>query len=300
MTKKIILSLFIFSAVFCYGQASSINDLKESILKVIEGKSATVAVFIKGTDLKDNLSINGDKRLPMQSVYKLHLAAAVLHNVDEGKLSLHDSVKITPELISEYQSLWSPLRNKYPDGITIKLEELIKYTVAWSDNLGCDLLFDQIGGPDAVQKYMREIGLNDVAIADKEIVMQSEWSVQYRNWATTNSCNKLLQILYENNDLLSDSSYEFLFTTLKGTTTGKGKIRGQLPEETIVAHKTGYSGKNDDGIIAASNDIGIVFLPDGSYFYISIFVSDSREEEKVNQEMIANISKLAWDYFLTK
>ncbi|MEO0902930.1 MAG: class A beta-lactamase, partial [Bacteroidota bacterium] len=227
-------------------------------------------------------------------------AAAVLHQIDKGKLSIKDTIKLTPELILEYKNLWSPLRKKYPKGGTVQIEELLQYNVAWSDNVACDVLLDLIGGPEAVQDYIHGLGVKDIAIIDKEIVLQSDWSRQYLNWSTTNASNSLLQILFENKSILSASSYEFLMSTLKETSTGKGKIRGQLPKEVVVAHKTGSSGKNKDGLTGATNDIGIVFLPENRYFYISIFVSDSKEDEETNQKIMASIAKLAWDYFQSK
>ena len=105
------------------------------------------------------LSINGDKHLPMQSVFKLHIATAVLHQIDHGKFRLEDSLQITAKHIADYQKLYSPLRQKYPNGGRISIKELITYTVALSDNLGCDVLIDRVGGPEVVQQYMQEIGI---------------------------------------------------------------------------------------------------------------------------------------------
>ena len=64
-----------------------------------------------------------------------------------------------------------------------------------------------------------------------------------------------------------------------------------------MAHKTGYSGKNSEGLTGAQNDIGVVYLPNGEHFYISVLVSDSEESATVNQAMIADVANLAWQYF---
>ena len=69
----------------------------------------------------------------------------------------------------------------------------------------------------------------------------------------------------------------------------------------MVAHKTGWSGTNKEtGITAAVNDIGIVFLPDNNNFFISVFITDSKENAEVNEKIIADISKATWDYFISK
>ena len=74
-----------------------------------------------------------------------------------------------------------------------------------------------------------------------------------------------------------------------------------MPEDTIVAHKTGSSGVNKTtGITAAVNDIGIVFLPNGEHFFISVFVTESKESAETNERIIADIAKVTWDYFVSK
>lgn len=87
---------------------------------------------------------------------------------------------------------------------------------------------------------------------------------------------------------------------MKETKTGEKSIRGDLPTKTIIAHKTGQSGTNEMGVTAAVNDVGIVFLPNGKYFYLSVFVSASKENNEVNQRIISKIGKATWDYFEAK
>jgi beta-lactamase class A len=301
MTKKVTLISLLFLLTLNLIKAQSIDDLRKKINQVLEDKSATIGVAIRGVNPLDTISINGNKHLPMQSVYKYHLALAVLHQVDQGKLRLDKVISLDKDLMESYKHLWSPLRKKYPNGGEVALADILKSTIAWSDNVGCDVLLKLVGGTDVVESYLHSIGIKDIAIAHTEIVMQAEWENQYENWTTAKAANQILQLFFENTDnLLSNESYNFLLNVLKGTKTGKKSIRGLLPKETIVAHKTGHSGKNDKGLTAALNNIGIVFLPDDSYFYLSVLVSDSKESDETNQRIIAEIAKLTWDYFQNK
>jgi beta-lactamase class A/beta-lactamase class A VEB len=84
---------------------------------------------------------------------------------------------------------------------------------------------------------------------------------------------------------------------MKNSWIDKNGIQQFLPKNTIIAHKTGHSGKNTNGLTGAQNDIGIFFLPNGTNFYLSILVSDSYEESSINKEIIAEIAKVCWDYF---
>lgn len=277
--------------------AQSMEPLRQQIIDVIKQKHAVVGVAINGTDPRDTLSINGTRRFPMQSVVKFPVALTLLSEVDRGKLSLNQKVYISKEEL--LPGLWSPIRENYPDGVMLRVSEILKYTVSLSDNVGCDVLLRLLGGPQQVKYYLSNLGFKDIAIEIDEETMQSSWDLQFRNWITPIASNNILLAFYQNADhLLSQKSYDLIWDTMKSTPTGENQLRGQLPEHTPVAHKTGWSGVHEDtGISAAVNDVGIVFLPNGDVFSISVFITESREETSTNEHIISQIAKLAWDHF---
>ncbi len=276
----------------------SSQSLKKEINQIIKGKNATVAVSINSFEGNFNLNINGNKKLPMLSVFKFHIALAVLHEVDEGKLNLDQKIFIKKAELLE--NTWSPIRKKFPEGnIEISLGELIKYTVAQSDNNGCDILLRLIGGTETVQKFIHSKGIKDFQIKADEEKMHQGYESMYLNWTTTNASNLLLKKFYEGK-IISKTSTHFLIQTLLDTNTGANKIVAQLPAGTWVAHKTGSSGKDQKGMTIAENDIGIIALSNGKKYALSVLISDSMESEQVNTKMIADISKIVFDYFSRK
>jgi beta-lactamase class A/beta-lactamase class A VEB len=155
-----------------------------------------------------------------------------------------------------------------------------------------------LGGPQIVEAYFTRHHFKDISIKINEEVQQDNWDLQFQNWTTPNAANEVLEAYYLNKqNLLSKKSYDFIWKIMRETGTGAHRIKGELPANTIVAHKTGSSGSNKEGITAAVNDIGIVFLPNGKHFYISVFVTGSKENAATNEKLIADISKAAWDYF---
>lgn len=291
--------LFLLAMILLSGQiyAQSMASLKRDIMDIIKSKKAVVGVAINGTNPSDTLSILGDGRFPMQSVFKFPIALMVLSEIDKGNLSLDQKVNISKDdLIPE---IWSPIREKYPNGIVLSISEILQYTVSLSDNIGCDVLLRLVGGPQSVENYFSTLGFKDIAIKINEETMQSNWDLQFQNWITPKESNAILLAFYRNADhFLSSKSYEFIWETMESTKTGENRLRGQLPEHTVVAHKTGWSGVHKvTGISAAVNDVGLVFLPNGDFFAISVFVTDSQEETSVNERIISDISKLAWDHF---
>jgi beta-lactamase class A len=72
------------------------------------------------------------------------------------------------------------------------------------------------------------------------------------------------------------------------------RLKGDLPESVRVFHKTGTSGVHN-GLAPATNDIGLVELPDGRRLAIAVFVTDSRADEATRERVIAEIGRAAYD-----
>ena len=184
----------------------------------------------------------------------------------------------------------------------MKLSEILEYTVSQSDNVGCDVLLRLNGGPQAVENYIVDNGFKDFSVKINEEVMQHSWDLQFMNWTTPKTSSQVLASFYNNDKkfLTPDEHHDFLWATMKQTETGKNRLKGQLPAGTVVAHKTGWSGTNKEGITAAVNDVGVVFLPNGRHYFISVFVTDSEEDTAANEKIIADVAKVAWDYFIER
>lgn len=275
--------------------AAQKSALEQKINSITEDKKATVGISVLGFENNFRLSKNGDKPLPTLSVFKFHIACAVLDLVDQGKLSLEQKLFFKKEDMLE--NTWSPIREKYPEAsVSLSLGEVLDYTVALSDNNGCDLLLKLIGGTQTVQKFMDSKGVKGFQIKRNEDDMHKNWKTQYDNFSTANSAVQVLKKFYDGK-LLSKKSTDYLMQIMLGTKTGTNKIVEQLPKNTPVAHKTGASGKYDNGLTVAENDMGIVTLPDGKHYAIAIFINNSIETDEVNCRIVSDISKAVWDDF---
>jgi len=297
MIKHFKFTLLLLLLFYCQAFTQTTDSLKEKIQRIITSKNVEVGVAIIGNTGKDTLSINGNRHFPLQSVFKFHIALAVLSQIDNGKFNLNQKIKIEKkDLIPD---LYSPIRDEYPNGATLALSKILAYTVSQSDNVGCEVLLKLIGGPEVVEKYCKDNGIKDISIKINEEEQQANWDLQFQNWTTPKAANEILEKFYSNkSNLLSKKSHHFIWKVMKGTETGQNRLKGQLPKRTIVAHKTGSSGANKEGLTAAVNDIGIVFLPGGQHYYISVFVTNSTENAETNEKIIADISKATWDYFI--
>lgn len=269
--------------------------LKAEIQKIIENKKATVGISIVANNFHDTISVNGNVHFPMQSVYKFPIALAVLSVVDDNKLKLDQKIVIAKsDLLPD---TWSPIRERFPNGTEMTIAEIIRYTVSKSDNNGCDILLRLIGGTDKVEDFLLRNKLSDISVKASEKKSAENWNVQFMNWSTPIALTNLLMRAYDLNILLlSRNNYQFIWQILENTSTGEKMLRGKLPKNTFVAHKTGTSGMKNN-ITAATNDIGVVKLPDGSVFFISILITNSSENSQSNQKIIADIAKATYDFY---
>lgn len=271
----------------------STDSLRQQIAAIAAEAGGTVGVAIRNLTTGDTLTLNDTAKLPMQSAFKFPIAMAVLKQVDEGKLKLDQTVEITP---ADLFPTYSPLQDSFPKGTKEKtIADLIYLSVAKSDNIACDVLLKIIGGTQKANDYVHGLGVKNMQIAATEEEMHSGWDVQFTNWSEITAYTHLLDILHKGT-ALSKPSNDFLLQTMLATTTGARRLKALLPAGTPIAHKTGTSDQKD-GVYSATNDAGIISLPNGQQLAVAVFVSNSRAEEAVREGVIAKIAKAAYDHY---
>jgi beta-lactamase class A len=293
MLRSSFLSFLLFFAFGITTSNAQSEKLRTQIAEIAKDAKGTVGVSILNLETRDTLSLNGHAHLPMQSVMKFSIAITVLHEIDNGRFKLDQLIHISK---SDYYDTYSPLKDKNPAAnVDIPIRELLSYMVSLSDNIACDVLIKTLGGIDKVNDYIHSLGVKNIAFKATEFQMAQAWPVQYTNWAQVTDLTHLLDISFKPNFLLP-ASHAYLWKIMQETSTGPKQIKGLLPAGTIVYHKTGRSGTNDKGIYAATNDIGIITLPNGKHLAIAIFVSDTPVDLPVRESVIARIAKAAFDY----
>ena len=172
------------------------------------------------------------------------------------------------------------------------LREVVRLAVAQSDNGAEEVLIRLVGGPPVVQSYMHSLGISAFHLVYSERDLDREENLQYQDWIEPAAAVQLLERLV-NNPPISPAANAFLLQTMTDAVTGPGRLRAGLPPGTVLAHKTGSSGTHG-GITAATNDIGLVALPDGRKLAIAVFVTDSRADEDTREGVIARIAQVTY------
>ena len=278
-------------------QLAAQKSLRTQLADIAESISGDVGVAVRLIERGDTMSYHGAHPFPMQSVYKFPLALQVMNDVDNGKLTLDQRRPVT---LAEYYQTHSPLMKEFPEGnADLTVSDALRYTIEWSDNVACDILFRLVGGPKRVDLFVNGQGIRDMALRNTEREMHANNQLQYQNWSTPQAMVELLTKFYQS-DMLSEKSRTALWRMMVNTKTGPKRIRGLLPAGTVVANRTGTGDKTKERRVSAVNDIGIVELPNGEHLAIVVFVSNTREEIPVAEEVIANIAKAVYDGYATR
>jgi beta-lactamase class A len=250
-----------------------------------------VACSLPGKTL--DCSLHAADAFPMQSVYKLPIAMAVLHAVEQGRLRLDQTVRLLPsDLISPDQ--YSRLQQQHPHGgADVTLEELLRLAVAESDGVASDMSLRVLGGPAVADAYVRSLGIQGIHILDTEKRLGRDDKLEDRNSAEPRALVALVRLLADRSPL-SPEHTQLLLGWMTASHTGDHRLAALLPPGTVVAGKTGTSGSGRK-FTNATNDVGLITLPDGRRLAIAILVADSAAPEAVRERVIAEIARAVYD-----
>ena len=124
-------------------------------------------------------------------------------------------------------------------------------------------------------------------------MLHREPQAQYRNWFEPAGAVEFLRLL-KDHPPLTPEHLALLLGWMAARRAANQRIGGRLPAGTSVMHKPGTSG-TDHGLSPATNDIGLIALPDGRRLAIAIFLTDSTAGDAARDLTIARIARAAYD-----
>src|SRR4051794_9840743 len=237
----LLLSLFALVAQPATAASSpNLLTLEQQLSSMVANKSADVGIAALDLNSGETVSIKGNTPFPMASTVKVAIAALYLAQVDNGRRTLNDTIN--------GQSARS----------------LMGRMLIHSDNHATDILLRDLGGPTAVQQWLRDNGVSglrvDRTIAQLLSSKRDLWD--RRDSSTPVAMVDLLKRIYKA-ELITPESRNVLLDLMSQCQTGKNRMKALLPG-VPVEHKTGTL----DGL---SDDVGFITLPDGRRVAVAIF-----------------------------
>ncbi len=211
----------------------------------------------------DSISFNGERPFPMASTMKIAVAAAYLADVDAGRRSLDDSV----------------------GGVTAA--RLMDSMITRSDNRATDLLLSMLGGPGAVDGWLRRHGLTGIRV-DRTIAQLLSARRDLRDIRDSSTPTAMLGLLrlIDRGSALKPESRWLLLDMMARCRTGSNRIRGILPAGAKVENKTGT-------LNGYTGDVGFLTLPDGRRIAVAFFARGGENRSGV----IATAARAIYDGF---
>lgn len=269
---------------------ASDNRLEEIVTDNLRGEEGKFAVFIENLKGDERYVLAADQAFPAASLYKLVLLAAVLKEVESGKMKTEDTVSASKAHLTEVLGEEDFGYKDSPKEIKYTLEEALTRVGRISDNFAAIMLTEKIREskkPDPLVSMASELGMKQTSF----------------NPPTTTASDVALFFkgLYRG-EIVSKTVSERI-TELLGLSKINNRIPALLPEDIKVIHKTGELSR-------ARHDGGIVYLDKEDKnasesaklkrAYLIVMLSKDLKFEDRGVEALANISKEVWEYFRTK
>jgi beta-lactamase class A len=271
------------------------NSFEQRIAELADGDQGRIGVAAVDLATGEQIMVLGDQLFPMASTSKIAVAATYLEMVEQGHYSLTSEFPLLIRVRSpKFSSPAAPVR----EGEYMPAIDLIEIMITRSSNPATDALLAAVGGPSAVNDWIRRQGINDFSI-DRDIatLVRDDGEYDPANWidprdaATPRAMVRLLQGLYRG-DFLSDQSRQILLGSMSRTTTGRRRIVANMPSEARVSHKTGSLNNT-------SSDIGIIESPDGRAIAVAIYVT-GQGSRLARERRIASIARALYDGFYAR
>ena len=241
-----------------------------------------VGVFALETTSGRSLEYRADERFAMCSTFKWVLAAAILAEVDRGRLSLEARVPFGAADVITY----SPAVAPHLGAGAMTVHQLAAAAVTLSDNAAANLLLPKVGGPEGLTRFVRAVG-DDVTRLDRnEPTLNSNLPGDPRDTTTPRAMVGLLRRLLVDTDTLSAASRARLLGWLRGCQTCARRLRAGLPADWLVGDKTGSGSAN------AINDVAIAFPPRRPPVLIACYTSNSAAALPALEAAHARVGKL--------
>jgi beta-lactamase class A len=276
----------------------AVDRLRASIERITTNVNATWGIYVKSLDTGEDVAIDADRQMDTMSVIKIPLMAEVFQQIKDGKFALTDRYTLAKEDILPGTGV---MRSLDP-GDTFTVRDLLTLMIIVSDNTATDVLYRMVGGPDAVTRRMRALGLKQTvapapARAWFDALSASADRAQFHRDAkhpyglsTPREIGQLLEMM-ERGTLVDRTSSNLMLQTM----------RGQLYRSRIPRYLSGWNvpHKTGDFLPYIGNDVGVLEAggANGQRVVVSIFTANHFGSGERLEEAIGRVAEQISDYF---
>jgi beta-lactamase class A len=289
------LSLLCFITLLsCNSKPQTLDELEVDIESVLDGEDGTYALFYKDLNNPDlQIRINPDTMFHAASTMKTPVMIEVFKQSEEGRFSVYDSIRIENRFYSIVDSSEfsldldpeadDPYESKVGEMATIY--DLTHAMITYSSNIATNLMID-LGGAENTTQSMRELGADSIQVL-RGVYDMKAFDQGLSNRTTARDLAIILESIADGEVVDAEASQ--LMVDILEEQFYKDIIAGSLPEEVIVASKSGF-------ITGVRHDSGLVYLPDGRS-YLVVYLSKNVPDEERSVATGAAVSRMIYDFY---
>ena len=169
-------------------------------------------------------------------------------------------------------------------GEWLTLDELAEAALRASDNTATNLVLRAVGGPEAVERFLRGVGDDATEFDEYEPDLNDVTPGETANTTAPAAFARALRAV-THGKALSAANRRTLLDWMSGNSTGDKLIRAGLPAGWKVADKSGGAG-------GRRNDIGVATGPDGQRVYLAVFTSTNDPEAEYDDVVVEEAARV--------
>lgn len=257
-----------------------LEQLKEDMHRYIDMLQSSyggkISVYIKDLSTNYEIKINSQDPIPSASILKIPIMAAVYYLVEKGKLSLNEVLIYR----KRHRCGGAGVIKNYSYGKRFTVKQLVELMITVSDNIATHMLIERIGIKN-LQKIFLDLGLKNTTI-ERYIMDLKARDKGIENYTTAEDIGELLEKIYRKELVSAEASLEMLLVLMKQRISDR--IPKKLPQEVVVAHKTGLMRN-------VCHDAGIVYTKNGDFI---ICVLTENIKPSIAKNIISDLAYMSY------
>lgn len=254
------------------------NDiLKQSVDNALRGTTGSYGVVVKNLDSGELYEFNEHVIYDTASLYKLWVMAVVFQQIEQGKLEDKTVLSQEVSVLNKKFNISSDSAGLTDGSVTLTVDQALEKMITISDNYAAMLLTQKVG-LNTISTFLPKNGFKETKMGTNT------------NLPTTTPSDVALffEKLYKR-ELGNSDSTEKMLQLLKDQQLN-GKIPRYLPDNIVIAHKTGELDEY-------THDAGLILDERGNYL---IVLMSKSEKPDLAENRIADISKAIYSHYINK
>lgn len=299
MYKLLVVAMLGGGAAAAQQQAQKpLERLEANILRITRSVNATWGIYLKCLETGEEIALNADQQMDTMSVIKIPLMVEAFRQIEEGKFALTDRITLTDAMKRPGTGIIRSL----DAGAVLTVKDMLTLMIIVSDNTATDVMYDKVGGIDAVNRLMASYGLKSIkatGTADtwfKAIAAspnRDQFHLEAKSpfgLSSPREMGKLLEKI-EKGEAVSKKASEQMLQMMRGQV-----YSSRLPKYVTgfrVPHKTG------DFLPYIGNDVGILESR-GRNVVLSMFTARHFGVGAQLEDAIGRVAELVGNYFASR